>query len=276
MSIIKHCIKEIENITPWGNTGSGYLHWFGLTDSHYWISFGQTELLRYSDDFIKKYRMDATFPYVDYQFARIYDDFFSILDKVIVPIPFNVFSYIDNMEKFDVFRKSLSLWINNIWNEEDEQYDEIYAPARDWVHSRRLDSGYLVGAPDIYFFASDGKVYIRWYCDYKDQEGIAMWKESKGEYVMNYSIFIEEVKQSFELFWNFMDERVEEVLSNYSRDHIHIDKNLLLKNHNELKSVYQSSIKYIFSSEFASSISYKTDYWDNIENNIKLILISTK
>lgn len=274
MAIIKHYLKKIEEIKPWGKTKSEcYLHWFGLTDSYYWFSLGQTELLRYSEDFVKKHRMDLTFPYVDYQYARIHDDFLTILDKVLIPIPSNVFSYIDNMEKFDAFKKSLSLWINNVWNEEDEQYDEIYLPASKWIYSRKLDSGYLVGAPAIYFFVCNDKVYIRWYCDYKDEDGIMMWKELKGEYVMNYSTFINEVKESFELFWHSMDKRVEDVLSNWNHDDIFIDKNLLLKNHNELKSAYKSSIKYLFSSEFNSPILHEADYnWANVEKKIKLIL----
>jgi len=207
MAIIKHYLKKIEEIKPWGNAKSEcYLHWFGLTDSYYWFLLGQIELLRYSDDFVKKHRMDITFPYVDYQYARIHDDFLTILDKALMPIPSNVFSYIDNMEKFDAFKSSLSLWINNVWNEEDEQYDEIYLPASNWIYGRRLDSGYLVGAPNIYFFV----------CNVSASHAFSSKLSKKCIYMVGFLFFIEKYNKiwkgvcyakkmcAFGLMFNFM------------------------------------------------------------------------
>jgi len=268
MILIKHKLKKIEEIIPWGNEKDGYyLHWFGLTDSYYWISISQIELFRYSDEFLAKQHLKNEPPYVDYQFARIMDDFLSIFNKVVVPIPDRVFNYIDSLDKFKEFQLALKLWLNEKWNEEDDQYDEIYIPASEWIYDRRLDSGYLIGGPDIYFFYNSGKIFIRWDCSYETEDGVKMWNEPRGEFVLDYNEFVIEILNSFDEFWSVMDARIDEVISRWKKPNIHIDKELLIKNHDDQKRAYKSSINYSLSSL------NKSEYdWDEIEKSIKSIL----
>lgn len=268
MSIIRHKIKEIRDVVPWGNEVDGYsLHWFGITDYYYWISLGQTELLRYTDEFLDKYGLDREFPYVDYQFARIFEDFFAIFSNIVTPVPEYVFKYIEDIDCFDAYGESLIHWLNNVWDEEDQQFDEVFSPARDWICDRKLDFGYLIGAPDIYFFTYNDNVYIRWECKYTDDEGTKMWKESRGEFIISYSEFLEGVKQSFDSFFDSMDERVNEILNEKAIYNFSINKELLVKNHNERKRVYNSSFKYI-----VSELDKEQANWNKIKESIKLIL----
>lgn len=65
-------LKNPSGITPWGKENHYVLHWFGLTDSHYWLNYGEAELFRYHKDFIATYNLNQNVPYVDYQFARIF------------------------------------------------------------------------------------------------------------------------------------------------------------------------------------------------------------
>lgn len=272
MPLINHQLKKVEDITPWGNGKDGfYMHWFGLTDSYYWIKLSQTELLRYSDEFLKKHSLDNKLPYVDYQFARIHDDFLSIFDKIVTPIPEQVFKHIETLDKFKEYLSALNFWLDESWDETDEQYDLIYLPTREWVYDRRLDSGYLIGAPDIYFFSCYDKVYIRWDCSYKDESGIKMWKETGGEYVLGYKEFIEEIRNSFEQFWYDMDERIEEISTKLPIPNIHIEIEKLIKNHNEQKRAYISCINYSLSNLNKPQIE-----WDKVEENRRLLLSNSK
>ncbi|MDB5054987.1 MAG: hypothetical protein JWM44_3037 [Bacilli bacterium] len=236
--MIKFIHKDISQIIPWEQDNTLFLHWFGLTDSYYWLALGKHELLRYSDEFINKHDLDRGLPYVDYQFARLYWDFVDVLQYIITPIPNNVFECIDTMEKFESYLNTLTYWLENIWNESDEEFDELYVNAREWIFDRRLDMGYLVGGPNIFFFRVGDLIYIRWIADYTD-DGIAMWKETKGEYVLQYADFLNSIQTAFETFAITMDEQIKSILER-PRENIFVDKEQLIKNQDQLTDALSS------------------------------------
>jgi len=224
------------------------LHWFGLTDSYYWLDFDAVQLLRYSDEFVEFYQMNQQLPYVDYQFARIFWDFTGIVRDVLAPIPDEVFEDIRTFADLEAYLGSLANWLNDEWDGTDEAYDSIYLPAGQWVAERRLDFSYLIGAPRIYFFRNGERVYIRWIADDVDTNGIRVWQTAKGECVMDLDPFIAALQQSLQAFAQAMGDQVNWVLD-HPIDKVFIDRAKLLANHEEfLQEVeaYDNVLSFVF------------------------------
>jgi hypothetical protein len=236
--MIKFIHKEISQIIPWGQDNKLSLHWFGLTDSYYWLSLGEHELLRYSDEYINKHGLDSELPYVDYQFARLFWDLVDVLQYVITSIPNNIFECIDTMDKFESYLNTLSFWLDNVWNDSEEEYDELYVNASEWIYNRRLDTGYLVGGPNIFFFRVAELMYIRWIAGYTD-DGIAIWKETKGEYVLEYADFLNSLQSAFKTFAISMNEQIKAILER-PRENVFVDKEQLIKNQDQFTDTLSS------------------------------------
>lgn len=106
--------------------------------------------MRYSVEFIEFYKLNKNLPYVDYQFARVFWDLTSIIRTALSSIPDGVFDNIRTFAKFESYLDSLSDWLEHQWSDNDEDYDSIYLPARQWIDDRKLDFGYLIGAPSYF------------------------------------------------------------------------------------------------------------------------------
>jgi hypothetical protein len=263
--LIKFLLKELKEIEPWGEANNYFLNWFGLTNSYYWIALDDdVELFRYSDEFIDKYRFNPSCPYVDYHFARLIWDISDLLNFITVPIPIKVFETINTLDKFESYLSTLSKWLENQWDETEEKYDEIYEVAREWIDLRRLDSGYLNGAPDIYFFRSEDKIYIRWFSEYKENDGTQMWAVNKGEKVINYDDFISELNSTLIKFEKSMENQIEALLKMPLKN-VFIDIKQLNKNQIEYKDLIDNlSIR-------LNLISKEEPDWDKILTKINII-----
>lgn len=260
-------LKPPAEIKPWGEANNLMLHWFGLTDSYYWFDFEGIELLRYSDEFMNTYSMNQRLSYVDYQFSRLFTDITYIIRAVLTPVPDEVFDYIRTYAKFESVLHSLDHWLNYYWDETDEQYDNLFIPARHWIDDRRLDFGYLVGAPDIYFFRNQTQIHVRWISDYKDDRGIRMWKSTHGECVMKLDTFINHLVLSIEQFAIAMETQIQAVLRNPPKN-VFVDREQLLKNHTEFLEETKA-YKHIMSWS-----SQQTD-WSDICSKMKKIAMTS-
>ncbi|MEC0264808.1 DUF5984 family protein [Paenibacillus anseongense] len=261
--MLKFVLKNPFEIPPWGEENNLMLHWFGLTDSYYWFDFGDVKLLRYSDGFVNQYKLNKNLPYNDYQFARVFWDLTDIILNVLNPIPDSVFDNIRTFGDFESYFRSLSDWVENQWNESDEDFENIYLQARKWIDDRRLDFGYLIGAPNLYFFKNKDKIYIRWIADYKDENGIYIWETMKGEYVIEFDKFISELQLSIKNFAINMETQIKFVLEN-SIKNVFIDKKRLQENNNEFLEEVKKYEKIL------SSVPEQTD-WDDVLSKVKII-----
>lgn len=263
--LIKFLLKELKEIIPWRENNEYYLHWFGLTDSYYWIELNENvELFRYSDEFIGKYGLNPGLPYVDYQCARFIWDIIDILYFVSVPIPSKVFETINTFDKFESYLSKLSNWLENQRDETDEKYDEIYEVASEWIELRSLDSEYLIGAPNIYFFRSEEKIYIRWFSEYQESDGTKMWTENKGEKVIHYDDFIRELNINLIKFEKSMETHIEAVINKPPKN-VFIDREQLVKNQIQFKELIENIPMRL---SFASK---EDPDWENILTKINLI-----
>ncbi|MNI45093.1 hypothetical protein D3C73_995000 [compost metagenome] len=261
--MFKFVLKNPSEIAPWGKDTTLMLHWFGLTDSYYWLDFGDGELLRYSFEFVEFYKLNKNLPYVDYQFARVFWDLTGIIRTVLSSIPDEVFDKIRTFSNFESYVESLSDWLEHKWSDSDEDYDAIYLPARQWIDDRKLDFGYLIGAPSVHLFRNNDQVYIRWTAEYKDSNGINMWGITKGESIVEFEKFISELLQSLKKFAIAMDSQLKSILDN-PIENVFIDMNQLLKNHEEFLEEIKSYEKIL------SFVSDQTD-WENVMSKIKII-----
>lgn len=261
--MFKFVLKNPSEIAPWGKENNLMIQWFGLTDSYYWLDLGEGELLRYSVEFVEFYKLNKNLPYVDYQFARVFWDLNGIIRTVLSSVPDGVFDNIRTFANFEIYLDSLSGWLEHIWSDNDEDYDAIYLPARQWIDDRKLDFGYLIGAPSVHLFRNNDQVYIRWKAEYQDANGINMWEVTKGECIVEIEKFISEIQQSLNNFAIAMDIQVKSILDN-PIENVFIDKNQLLKNHEEFLQEVKSYEKLM------SFVSDQTD-WENVLSTIKKI-----
>lgn len=236
MSFLKFELKSYDEIALWGSRDeSFYLHWFGLTDSYYWLDFNGIELLRYNDSFINENINATRLPYVDYQFSRIYEDLIDILYDILEPIPNEVFNLIDKPNGVEHYKEKLNIWLEKVIVDEDKdydyKYDEIYYPACTWLYNRRLDFGYLVESPDIYFLRNNDDIHIKWYCEKRYSNGYEMWAAKDGCCTMKVDTFINEVFEAFEDFMSSIAKRIYEIENKYPFDGVTIDLNALKKEH---------------------------------------------
>ena len=262
--------RELKEIQPFGNEQTGRsLHWFGLTDAYYWISIGQTELFRYTDSFLKHHNLNRDIPYVDYQFARIYQDFFWILPHIAEPVPDEIYDRISDANNLIKFKEMLRHWLQNLWNEEDKQYDDIYVPASNWIQDRSLDSGYLLYAPEIYFVRNRDKITVYWYCNKSSDEGINVWRETQGSYTLDFNEFVDGISSSFGYFFSEMDKQVRLACENWPFRNVQIDFNLLKDSQVKFKKEMEQAISDLRS----PSLIGKQD-WSEVRKSITSLIQS--
>lgn len=240
MALFNFIMKDIKDIAPFGSQESGFsLYWFVLTDSYYWLNIGEHEILRYSDALINKYKDEFKLPYVDYYLSRLLEDFFEILPSISTPIIDDIFQNIEDYSAMDAFQKDLENWLEK-WNEDDNDYDKIYEPAIKLLSDRSLDTGYLKGGPDIWFFRNNDKLFIRWDCDNRDEDGTRFWCAERGEYILNFSEFINEINDFYNIFWDKMNKQVDIACNNWPLSNVSIDLNGLVNEHRQRKENWDS------------------------------------
>lgn len=269
--MINFQLKKIEEISPWGSEEAGYnLHWFGLTDSFYWLDLGGHELLRYSDEFMTKHSDHfSSLPYVDYYLIRLIEDFQEIVPFVATSIPDHIFQYIRTASDMEYLEHRLHDWFEG--EHSDEEYELIYDPIGAWLGNRKLDTGYLVGGPHLYFLRHGDHLVIRWSSEYQD-EGMKMWAEQKGEYVLAFGDFVKEVEDFLERFQSQMEIQLSLAYANLPSD-IEINWDLVYKEHEKRKGDFECIIHFLKQGapEYAKAWT-EADHWGEIEQALQIIM----
>ncbi|MBM0224750.1 DUF5984 family protein [Micromonospora sp. ATA51] len=127
-------LRPLAQVHPWGRDRRT-LHWFGLTDGWYWIELNGHELLRYSDQTVRRWQADGYegLPYVDYYVARLWEDLLQLLPAVLEPVPANLVPFIE---------ADFTGW------QERGEHEEVFT-AEVWYGNRVLDLGYRRNGPVI-------------------------------------------------------------------------------------------------------------------------------
>ncbi|WP_337100117.1 DUF5984 family protein [Paenibacillus sp. YIM B09110] len=257
-------LKEIKDISPWGSEGKLMLHWFALTDSYYWFKFGDTEFPKYTKEINIEFNQANKPLYIDYQFARFFWDISEILRHVESPVPDEIFEFINSVDKLELFQQSLKDWLEISWDESEELNEEIYDEAREWLYVRKLDFGYLVGGPELYFIRNNDRIHIYWIANYKTENGVSFWQEARGEYSCNYYEFIEGLITSFKSFGIGMHKQISRIFEKET-ENVEINREQILINQNQFDDLVSSieSKKMLYAEE---------PDWKNILNRMKRVL----
>lgn len=257
-------LKDIKDVGLFGNDETGYnLHWFALTDSHYWITVGAEQLFRYTEQCARHWGMDATLPYVDYYLARLVEDLLEILPHVCTPIPEDIFKHVASIEQINATVSQMSHWFEEVWDESDEMYDEVYPPLLKLV-SRKLDAGYLNDAPDIWIFRHDNEIIVQWDC-MRSRPNLR-WTATVGEYKVRFPTFVQDVVGFLSSFLTEMDEQVKRAQGYKLPENVSLDIPQLLKSHAERKQEIADQLMRLQKGTVASD----TD-WDQVRQALQVI-----
>jgi hypothetical protein len=206
LSPLRFCFKlmPVEEIQPWGEGENCHLHWFGLTDGHYWISTPLGEALRYTDEILKQWGGGS--PYVDYQVVRFFEDLQSVLPAALEPVPSDIAALISDTGWFDRAEQ----WIVDK-EDEDERWErrKLCCEAMDWYQERALDSMHLTNGPMFHFWRTADKITVRWEATGKNAEEV--WSIPNGEFAVSAEQFSSAAYAFFDQLVREMQVRVETI-----------------------------------------------------------------
>jgi Family of unknown function (DUF5984) len=230
-------LRPINEITPWGSVSNPDartpehlrhppIGWFQLTDGWYWIDTGQGELFRYSQALTnitnEKYdehrRMLS--PYVDYYVMRLWEDLLDMLPWVLGPIPANLAHAISRDGAWGDWQRQVEATLSPSPNDEGV---DLYYDASRWSGQRRLDSGYLMSGPYIYFWNDGADIHIQWDNRDRDLEGAPAWDAILGQVTMPVAAFLGEARVFNDRFIRRMADRVAIAQGEWSRPDVMLD-----------------------------------------------------
>lgn len=206
--------------------------WFYLTDSHYFLQFGDVKIFEYNLKSVKKYKLSHQ--YLDYYFSRLLEDIFEVLERTIQPIPKEIFKYFDTNEKHENLVNSLSDWYYGVKNSKeyfidifDKQIDRESLPepskekesvlkllGDDLLWNGELQRAYLKDGPICYFFHIEDKMHIYYDCACYNKKNA--WTAKTGMFETSYQKFINEIESLLERFFTEMEQQIEEAINTLS------------------------------------------------------------
>ena len=254
-NFILHPVEETAGWSPREPGGPEWLHWWGLTDSYYWMNAGGVELMRYSDRLIAANpQWDHRLPYFNYQVARLHDDLLAILPHVLERVPADIFGRVATPEQMRRFRALIDAWANEHWPRDvstpvlrrrEERASRLYVDGFEWLHiSRQLSGGHLPGQPRIAFLSCGDRLSIVWLADESVQAttGIRWSDTPDGMHTMSCDEFIAEVRDFDERLMNQMAERVKIVRTAWPRPDVCIDIPELVSDHYERQHMLDAAL----------------------------------
>ncbi|HEY7417971.1 MAG TPA: DUF5984 family protein [Ktedonobacteraceae bacterium] len=228
-------LTPIAEITPWGTKDEPVLHWFGLSDGHYWIRVGETEVFRYSKAFLAAHppqdlalATHSSQLYVDYYIVRLWEDMLEIVPDILDPLPSSLLQRMEPIDQWLQWCQKAHRWQEDpeeICSEEtlDARYD-LYHKALHWWWDRQLSTGPIRFYPGIFFWSDGRLVHCLWDSQRShDENGLPIWEAVYGSAVVPVTTFREAVASFNTRFIAAMAERVQQVLTHWFRAEITMD-----------------------------------------------------
>lgn len=228
-------LRPIEQVAPWGKEGEYSLSWFGLTDGWYWLKCGEEELFRYADELIKAWAAkgmgEFKLPYVDYHVVRLWEDILQMLPEILNPIPKHLLQKIEPGPLALQWCSQISEAVFTEEHEVSKLVEDRFIKASSWLSDRKLDVGYLLESPRIWFWTDGKLLFVRWDNEGRNLEGHHAWASANGTYTMPLEAFVDEVRSFDKRLIKAMEERVQTIEHSWERPDIQIDVNALINEH---------------------------------------------
>jgi hypothetical protein len=242
--LIDFKLKNVDDIAPWGSGQNENMHWFGLTDSNYWLNLGESKLYEYSQLFLQRHNIEGM-NYVDYNLIRFIEDFTQLFEIITESIPDDFYTIVKDHESLSTFYQSSKKWLDEIGEDDSvdvDTYYDRYDLLIEWLYSRHLTSIHLIGGPSVGFYRYKDRIKIIWDANDKTEEGFDIWTAKSGNMEISYSDFISEIKDFGNRFFTAMDKQVE-VAINKDWGTVRIDKQRLVEENNERKIEFYNQVE---------------------------------
>lgn len=253
-------LRVIDEVDPWGSEGAYSLSWFGLTDGWYWLKCGNDELFRYSNVIVESWKSEnpqsCALPYVDYYVVRLWEDILQILPAVLTPVPTELLRRIEPSFEADLWQNQI---FESLFDDKDEvssQTEERFNLAINWLHDRKLDSGYLQQSPRIWLWTDGVTMFIHWDNRGLEFDGRDAWTSPRGTFRLPLAVFIDEIRSFDRRLIEAMEQRVQTIQHTWNRPYIKIDKEGLL--------IEQSERALALSETFQRAKSHPVPNWNEI------------
>lgn len=201
-------LRALDQIQPWGTPGDPNLHWFGLTDGHYWIQAGEHKLFEYGSTAQARLEVQR---FCDYQVVRLYEDVVQLAPYALEEVPQVLQRYIALDES--------KPW-NHYWTKWCQALDSRGTPeegmnllddAGSWMGHRTLDSTYLTPSTNIIFWSDQDAVHVQWDNRDKVLQDCQAWSAQFGSWRLARAEFMDEVRSFHDRLMEQMAERVSQV-----------------------------------------------------------------
>jgi hypothetical protein len=230
--IFEFRLTPIEEVRPWGEPPNQSLSWFALTLGEYRLEAGSEYLLNYSDEvvnyFNEKYPEYAsnTTTLVNYQVVRLWEDTLVMIPSILEPVPKEIRHFLDSgYENYDALHNKANDWQESEIAkgvDQDNTWDVMDYATR-WLNDRWLDSGYLSPSARIWIWSDENDVVMSWDNREVKVENLNVWTAAKGNYRINKTDFINEVREFDGNLMSQMNSRVETICRTWNNDEIRID-----------------------------------------------------
>jgi Family of unknown function (DUF5984) len=242
---------------PWGQEPNLSLSWFALTDGDLWLRFGNETIYEYSIE-AQKHFGDKPTLYNDYYLSRFIEDFTYLFEKIRETLPETCYQLTSNLKQF---KGDAIKWLD-IYDTGENEYSDFYFDEYDklisWTSQRSFDSGHLIGGPQLSFFRRNDKIRIVWDTEYNLENGVNLWAAKDGSYEMNYSDFMERIKEFGEKFFQEMENQIKLVVAK-DWGSTKLDKKRIVEEQEERKNEFLSKLSLL-----RQESTEKTD-WKEIE-----------
>ncbi len=210
MSLVEFELKPVPETEPWGTAPNLSLHWFGLSDGAYHLELGASRLLEYAS-------IEGWPRFVEYQVARLHEDFISMLPDTLETVPPEIASQFRNGSLGATVQHLREVCAARL--EEDPAFDLTVEA----LAARTLDTGYLSPSAGIWIWSVEGKTVIEWDNRNRLHEGKAAWTAQVGRHELSVERYLEELRSFDRRLMDAMAARVRAAIASWTRPEVGLD-----------------------------------------------------
>jgi hypothetical protein len=213
-------LRALDQIQPWGAPEDPNLHWFGLTEGHYWIQAGEHKLFEYSS---AAQAWSQVPRFCEYQVVRLYEDVIALAPYALEPVPQVLQRYI-SLDESRPWNYYWTKWCQALDSSgTSEKRMNMLEDAGPWMARRTLDSAHLTPSTNIVLWSDQDTVHIQWDNREKALQHLQAWSAQFGSWRVGRGEFMAEVRSFHNRLVEQMAERVSQVTAGALGRNVRID-----------------------------------------------------